>query len=335
MASIVIGGANGVVWNSNTLTKAALAAKSDNITSNGSVVTLNACQFNNKNTSNPSFSDVTGVKEFILAVTLSSNTQEYDAVTSAGLFGANITVNSGVYVWSDDVTIPAINISGGSITNNGIIIGKGGYGGSTGGVQGSVASGQSGGPAISISGSGVTITNNSGAYIAGGGGGGGRGHNNAGGGGGAGGGYGGAGRNGDTQASTPQSTPGTPGNSSSDTQAWAYSGGGYPPGAGAGGGGGGAYYSNSGHAGASGGRIVPGSGSDSNYPYLGNGGAGGSANGAGSNGSGTNAGGGGGGWGSSGGTGTGGNGGGASGKAVENNGNTYTLTNNGTVYGST
>ena len=77
-----------------------------------------------------------------------------------------------------------------TIINYGKVIGKGGNGGWAGG------GGQSGGPAIKINSgiSGVTITNHSGAYIAGGGGGGGGGSRSgkyAGGGGGAGGGAGG------------------------------------------------------------------------------------------------------------------------------------------------
>ena len=131
------------------------------------------------------------------AFTISSNTQEANLstlATAAGWNGTDIlvaTIASGVYVWSDNISNPGllINVANCFITNNGFIIGRGGNGGFSG-------AGQAGGPAINVTTSGVAITNASGAYIAGGGGGGGSGKegsdsDRAGGGGGAGGGVGG------------------------------------------------------------------------------------------------------------------------------------------------
>ena len=131
-----------------------------------------------------------------------------------------------------------------TIINYGKVIGKGGNGGWAGG------GGQSGGPAIKINSgiSGVTITNHSGAYIAGGGGGGGGGSRSgkyAGGGGGAGGGAGGGsgGAGGALNA-----TGGHVGGVAAQRHAW---------GGGAGGGGG---FGHSSYPGGGGGRILPGIG---------------------------------------------------------------------------
>ena len=95
-----------------------------------------------------------------------------------GISAATVTINAGVYIWSNNTGIPALTIDGswpGGVTliNNGYIIGMGGAGGtgywlSPGLVY---SNGQPGGPAISL-GVNATITNNAGAYIAGGGGGG-------------------------------------------------------------------------------------------------------------------------------------------------------------------
>jgi hypothetical protein len=120
--------------------------------------------------------------------TISSNTQNYNLLsdmvangyTNGSAFTANITVNSGVYVWSDSTSLAGFDT--GSITgtgtinivNNGFIIGKGGIGG---GVSSATPNGTAtfnvglpGGPAMNIL-KPVNVTNNS--YIAGGGGGGG------------------------------------------------------------------------------------------------------------------------------------------------------------------
>jgi len=113
---------------------------------------------------------------------------------------AEITLESGVYVWSDDVSTPAMQIGsfpgGLKLIVNGFIIGAGGDGSDDGGSP----AGQNGGDAISL-GSSVTIEGGANGYIGGGGGGGGGatelssvdtgGDVRAGGGGGAGGGNGG------------------------------------------------------------------------------------------------------------------------------------------------
>ena len=239
-----------------------------------------------------------------------SNRQE---VTTSSFISTNGTliIPEDFWVWSDSTSTAGliVDTQNATIKNYGKIIGKGGSN-----------NGTDGGDAISITASGVTIINYSGAYIAGGGGGGGQGRNGQGGGG-AGGGVGG--------------TPGVlnaAGSNGTGEQA------GF--GGGAGGGGAGLTFSGAGEGGA-GGRILPGSGGAGN----GGGGAGGSAGNAGSNGSGGQAGGkagGGGGWGASGGEGyfDGNPGspatrpGGAGGKGIEANSNSFTLTNNGTIYGS-
>jgi len=269
------------------------------------------------------------------------------------------------------IDIPCTIINNGKIIGRG---GNGGYseGGNGYGNGWSTPTPQPGGPAIRINSgvSGVTIENNSGSYIAGGGGGGGGGYykvttNNiriAGGGGGAGGGHGGRKSNSNKVAGGVLNAEGTSDpTSGAQRAAW---------GGGAGGGGGhgttnGMYDSDGGQLGAGGGRILPGVGgyysnfhsTNYNQNWSGNsnghtastgntasGGAGGSANGAGnncghvaSNGAMGMGGGGGGGWGAAGGRGgPGGNTyGGVGGKAIEDTGNTYTLTNNGTIYGAT
>lgn len=144
-----------------------------------------------------------GPQIFQFVKTISSNIQGYNLrndLLANGWDGvipvdAQITVNSGVYVWSDNISIAAFTTgslvadSVISIVNNGYIIGRGGNGGNsnpvdTFGVTPPAA--QAGGSAINLN-YPVSITNNS--YIAGGGGGG-RGGYSAGGGG-AGGGTGG------------------------------------------------------------------------------------------------------------------------------------------------
>lgn len=280
-------------------------------------------------------------KNDLIVLTVNQNQQNFNLRTFALNNGWNeisaiqLNIATGVYVWSDSTSLPALTVSGTypkgvSIVNRGYIIGKGGAGSS-----GSV--GGSGGPAISIE-SPITIDNTyAAAYIAGGGGGGG----GMGGGGGAGGGAGGTG------------------------------GGGYAGGAGGGlgqvGSNGAAATSRTTTAGGGGGgRILPGvggsSGSYSNYPetYGRGGGAGGgggvitgvvasqNGNGGSGNSVGQNSttyvgslkvaiGGGGGGWGASGGYGAGtSNTPGAGGKAVATNGHTVTWISNDTtrVYGA-
>ncbi len=135
--------------------------------------------------------------------TVSSNTTDANIRTLADAAGYSgrgaiiMTVNSSVYIYSTDTSTPALTIEedDATVINNGNIIGKGSNGATD------RAAGGAGGKGINITSSGVTITNASGAYIAGGGGGGGsaafinnNGNNsNSGGGGGAGGGSGGNG----------------------------------------------------------------------------------------------------------------------------------------------
>ena len=356
MATITLGGSNGIVWDGNTKTKAQFAAASSNVTTASSNITLDACSFNNKVAASPKFVDINGENGFQGNVTVSSNTEELviDSNTEGGgLFGVgSVTVNSGVYLYSDDVANAALKITlnGISVSNSGIIMGKGGEGGSDTRYQRQTTAGEAGGPAIEIASgvTGVTITNNSGAYIAGGGGGGGAStqyanSSRAGGGGGAGGGQGGAGVRSNNGAGTFGPDPsygglgGSPGGSGDDAQKAGFSGGsnnGKGQGGTAGGGGGNSEaHSNAGYTGSGGGggggRIVPGSATPSNTGSYTTG-AGGYASNAGGSGHA----GGGGGYGASGGSGTNGAAG-SGGAAIKDNGQTYTLTNNGTVYGTT
>ena len=191
-----------------------------------------------------------------------------------------------------------------TIENSGNIVGKG------------ANQGNAGGPAISITASGVTIINNSDAYIAGGGGSGAQGRN-----GGPGFGAGGGG-----QSGTP--TLGAAGANGTS-------------GGGGGAGGGAAAVSNAGGlTSGQGGYILPGSGGAAGNGFSGAGGSGGSVgnNGThyGNDGGGPlNGSGGGGGWGArGGGNGLSGSVGTAGGKGIEANGNSFTLTNNGTIYGA-
>lgn len=87
-----------------------------------------------------------------------------DFISSGGTF----TIPSGAWIWSDDTSVAALIIDiPCTVVNNGYIIGRGGNGGRRGSLNGG-----DGGPAIQVTSTGVTITNNSGAFIAGGGGGG-------------------------------------------------------------------------------------------------------------------------------------------------------------------
>ena len=261
------------------------------------------------------------------AATINSFTAFQEIKTSDYISdGGTLEIPADVWVWSDDTSVAALIIDtpNATIINNGKIIGKGGNGGA--GV---------GGPAISITATGVTIDNASGAYIAGGGGGGGTGlyYNSnpgsymAGGGGGAGGGDGGAqAASNDSYYFTQNEVQGgsgvvpagaggsggaigqsgtQPPNTITRRRNWSpyslmNSYGGYATGYGGGAGGGGGGGSNSvPSAGGGGGRILPGTGGAGA-----GGGTGGSAGSAGGN-SATSGqrGGGGGGWGAAGGNG--------------------------------
>lgn len=125
-------------------------------------------------------------------ITLGANTQEYllnAAVQSgyvAGKSDLTLTINTGIYVWSDNTSTAGLTCSGFAtgdtlkVVNKGYIIGKGGVGG------GVATAGSPGGPALDLFYS-ASIDNSVG-YIAGGGGGGGGGGASCTGGGGAGGG---------------------------------------------------------------------------------------------------------------------------------------------------
>lgn len=274
-----------------------------------------------------SFSDFYGgVREF--SHTISSNQEEIDLstyLTAQGWNGTdvvNVTIASGVYIWSDDTSVGGLTIPSSmnglvTITNNGYIIGRGGDGG-----------GNDGGPALVNNATGVTLTNASGAFIAGGGGGGaGRG------GGGAGGGDGATGFR-ESVGTLLGGVGGDVGQAGTAAQV-AYSGGnggaGQGGGAGGGGGGGSTFFDPSFGGGGGGGRILPGTGGaggtgDPSGPVFG--GDGGGSNNAGSGGT-SGGGSGGGGWGAAGGGGGGAGGAAISGTAIA------TYTNNGTVYGST
>ena len=303
------------------------------------------------NTGNPiSLSNFYGAtNQFIF--TISTNQQELDLATYATSVGWDgsapvvVTISSGVYIWSDDISVGGLTIPSSmnglvTIINNGYIIGRGGNGG-----NGNSGSGQNGGAAISNAATGVSITNASGAFIAGGGGGGGGG-TYSGGGGGAGGGRGGT-ENYNGNAGGAGGAVGEVG--SNGVRTYAGAGG---KGGGAGGGGGAAADvsgPDGGGSGGGGGRVLTptspsginttgsygGAGGIAGYDVaLGRGDAGGYNDEAASvrqSGYGRH-GGGGGGWGANGSSGNGGVGG-TGGAAIS--GTAVTLTDNGTVYGAT
>jgi hypothetical protein len=119
---------------------------------------------------------------FSFTVTTSQQEQSVSSLAqAAGWDGSSaiiMTINSGVYLWSDNILNPGllIDVAGCKVINNGYIIGRGGDGGANNRYylthDGQAGSGQNGGQAINVSASGTTIINNAGAYIAGGGGGG-------------------------------------------------------------------------------------------------------------------------------------------------------------------
>lgn len=92
-----------------------------------------------------------------------------------GTTAVQVTIAPGVYIWSDNTSVPALDMGGafpGGLTliNNGFIMGKGGKGGDFNTVTNITTNGSAGGPAISLTGP-ITIDNTNG-YIGGGGGGG-------------------------------------------------------------------------------------------------------------------------------------------------------------------
>ena len=238
------------------------------------------------------------------AATIAAPVQNYNLRASmiaagypgSGGFVANVTINSGVYVWSDSTAIAAFDtgaLSGGSITvtNNGNIMGKGGEGGVPNATPAAaIASvpqpvtygfpGGAGGVAINLQ-HPMTLTNNS--NIGGGGGGGGSGGADfsntvtsiAGGGGGAGGGRGGMGIVPPNFPRTIPSATGGPGGAIGQpgTGAVNYS----PTRAGTGGGGGGRIFPGVGGTGVSSQSSSGTNGSGSGGRGGGAGGSGGSA----------------------------------------------------------
>lgn len=311
----------------------------------GSFVTDNNTNVPTSGTIN--FSDFyDGVKQF--SYTFSSNAQEVDlntTLTSAGWNGSDVvivTINSGVYIWSDSTSTAALTISSAlngllTITNNGYIIGKGGRGSSK------FVNAESGGPAISNSASGVTLTNASGAFIAGGGGGGTGGHNDSNYGGGGGGAGGGEGGGNSSSSYGGGGAGGAVGQEGADGNGGSYGSGGTAvaaQGGGAGGGAGAYDYDGSDKfsgKGAGGGRIL-GSGATGGAGGTATGGRSGGAGGANGSAAADKAYGaaGGGGWGAAGGKGDTSNGStvsaGAGGAAIS--GTAISVTNNGTIYGT-
>lgn len=220
----------------------------------------------------------------VASQTYAASTQEASLnVTSlsgyqAGSTDITITINAGVYLWSDSTSTAGLTLAGGTvgdtitIVNNGFVMGKGGNGAT---YSGGHVPATAGGPAVSL-GFNTTITNTAG-YIGGGGGGGAKDstQNDHAGGGGAGGGAGGR-----IAASNNAGASGSIGNAGTDGTSGL-----------TGGGSGG------------GGRILPGTGGPG-ATHAGNEfGSGGGAGGGGSRNNGSKAtGGGGGGWGAAGGS---------------------------------
>jgi len=302
-----------------------------------------------------SFSDFYGTASLIGIETIATpviingqNSLKQITVSDYISSGGSLSIPASWWIWSDNTSVAGMTIDiPCTIINNGKIIGRGGNGAGTIGYNG-----QAGGPAIRINSgvSGVTIENASGAFIAGGGGGGGTQNSTAnrrgGGGGGAGGGYGGTGvkNSGNHSYKNPPAAgavlnaAATQGIAVTSQTAQAGGVGGYVSENSSG-------SETQGAHGSGGGRILPGNDCNPTVYFiaqaspLATGGAGGQAGSNGRRSGDTSVGAGGGGWGARGGNGANGrsvNGsGGAGGKAVEDTGNTYTLINNGTIFGAT
>jgi hypothetical protein len=145
-------------------------------TSQGNPITKTASYPNTTYTTAPSSS----TSEYY---TITTNQQELNLrnwLLAQGWNGVNpvyVTVNSGVYIWSDNTSVPALTIDGNFpnglvIENYGYIMGRGGNAGNAGNAVPSLqnVAGQNGGPAILTS---VELNiNSSNGYIGGGGGGG-------------------------------------------------------------------------------------------------------------------------------------------------------------------
>ncbi len=189
----------------------------------------------------------------------------------AGKSDITITVNAGVYLYSNDAATPGLTLSGGTsgdtitIVNLGFIMGMGGFGASA-----RTITPGSGGTALSL-GFNTTVNNTNGSAYIGGGGGGGRGQTLSGkvntaygaGGGGAGGGPGALATLSTQTTGAAGGAPGAVGTNGTDQNAQS----GFGRGGGAGGGGGGMWVVTSGktvtrtaHHSGGGGRIFPGTG---------------------------------------------------------------------------
>ena len=231
----------------------------------------------------------------------------------AGFTDVTVTVNSGVYLWSNSTSTAGLTLTGGvagdyvKVVNNGFIMGQGGRGAGRNNGQASTA----GGPALSLNFNTTLDNTNAAAYIGGGGGGGNQPGNAGGAGGGAGGGDGNMG-DGGSVGGAGGAIGASGGNGSNGTS------GGYN----AGGGGGRIFPGTATTVASQGGQAGgAGGGTGSCYHF---GGMGGGSNNAGS--SGSSGPGGGGGWGA-----TGGNSGSVGGQAIALNGKTLTLVNSDTT----
>lgn len=342
MADLTITGNTGGSYDGNSRTAAELAASLSGVEVSGTALKLSRISFRNTGT-NVIINDQGQEKQAIGNINVTESVEALVVNSSnAGVFSTSVSVASGVYVFSTDPSVPALDLQvAATVTNSGYIVGGGGRGGD---ALYPIENGYTGGPAISVSAAGVSVTNNSGAYIAGGGGGGGGGNggSSAGGsgaGGGAGGGRGGYGAHRSTSYyygfGAGATTAGGTGSRGSSTL------GGY--GGGSGGGSGGCYNTGSsnfgGHAGGGGGIVIPGTGG-AGGPSGGRsaGAAGGSSNNVGASGPGAQAGGGGGGWSAAGGRGRQNtvlsSYGGSGGVAVTAS-QSYSLSNSGTIWGAT
>jgi hypothetical protein len=92
-----------------------------------------------------------------------------------GFSSVEVVIASGVYIWSDNTSVAALDMGGAysgglTLTNNGFIMGKGGAGGYVHTDEVGFTAPTAGGPAMNLTGP-ITI-NNSNGYIGGGGGGG-------------------------------------------------------------------------------------------------------------------------------------------------------------------
>lgn len=120
------------------------------------------------------------LEPFLTSIT--TNQQEIDLATYAtnngwdGVAPAEITIDSGVFVFSNNTSVPALTTgnfpNGLTLIVNGFIAGKGGQGGDDSFSSSPDEDGKNGGPALSL-GCDVIIIGGTGGYIGGGGGGGG------------------------------------------------------------------------------------------------------------------------------------------------------------------